>query len=282
MFATKQSVRVSVATLASTLAFAAVAAAHEPAVGGATAPEPPSIEHVSCAGGEAACVRGQQLEVDGESLADTRAVVFLGRPGRRDDRRAAPVDRSAHELTVTVPSGARSGRLRVVTRASGSSRPSAPVRVRSAATPKAVQPVAAPGQYVFPIRGPHDLGQSDANNFGGARGHQGQDMFAACGTPVVAATAGTVDRATYQDRAGNYLVVTDAAGRSYVYMHLRKAALVSQGEQVQTGQAIGEVGDTGRASGCHLHFELWTAPGWYRGGEAIDPLPELRRWDASS
>jgi murein DD-endopeptidase MepM/ murein hydrolase activator NlpD len=38
----------------------------------------------------------------------------------------------------------------------------------------------------------------------------------------------------------------------------------------------------GRASGCHLHFEMWTAPGWYQGGDVFDPLPELTRWDAFS
>jgi murein DD-endopeptidase MepM/ murein hydrolase activator NlpD len=37
------------------------------------------------------------------------------------------------------------------------------------------------------------------------------------------------------------------------------------------------VGQTGRASTCHLHFELWTAPGWYEGGEAVDPEQLLRR-----
>ena len=45
---------------------------------------------------------------------------------------------------------------------------------------------------IFPIRGRHDLGQSATNEFGGGRGHQGQDMFAACGTPLVAAQAGRV------------------------------------------------------------------------------------------
>jgi len=62
-------------------------------------------------------------------------------------------------------------------------------------------------------------------------------------------------------------------------MHLRQPALVVTGETVYTGQQIGEVGDTGDAVGCHLHFEEWTQPGWYKGGHPYDPLPDLKRWD---
>jgi len=65
-------------------------------------------------------------------------------------------------------------------------------------------------------------------------------------------------------------------GVDYVYMHLRRPPLVRTGDRVFTGQKIGEVGETGRATGCHLHFEMWTAPGWYAGGRAFDPLPSLR------
>jgi murein DD-endopeptidase MepM/ murein hydrolase activator NlpD len=49
---------------------------------------------------------------------------------------------------------------------------------------------------------------------------------------------------------------------------------------VQAGQAIGFVGRSGNASICHLHFEIWTAPGSYIGGTAIYPAPLLRRWDS--
>jgi murein DD-endopeptidase MepM/ murein hydrolase activator NlpD len=65
-------------------------------------------------------------------------------------------------------------------------------------------------------------------------------------------------------------------------MHMREAPLVRTGQRVFTGQALGEVGESGRASGCHLHFEMWSAPGWYEGGRAFDPLPSLRAWDAYS
>lgn len=136
--------------------------------------------------------------------------------------------------------------------------------------------------FVFPIRAKHDLGQTPVNNFGGGRGHKGQDMFAACGAPLVAARGGTVTKSTFQARAGNYVVITTASGESHVYMHLQSPSLLRAGERVSTGQGVGQVGDTGVASGCHLHFELWTAPGWMTGGKAVDPLPTLRLWDAST
>ena len=48
-----------------------------------------------------------------------------------------------------------------------------------------------------------------------------------------------------------------------------------------TGQPIGFVGRTGDATACHLHFEMWPAPGWYTGGSAVDPLPSLKAWDVA-
>ena len=65
-------------------------------------------------------------------------------------------------------------------------------------------------------------------------------------------------------------------------MHLRAPALVDAGDRVRTGQLLGYVGRTGDATACHLHFEMWTAPGWYDGGHAFDPLPSLMAWDKTS
>jgi murein DD-endopeptidase MepM/ murein hydrolase activator NlpD len=137
-------------------------------------------------------------------------------------------------------------------------------------------------QHEFPVRGPHYFGEHAAR-FGGGRGHQGQDVFAACGTPLVAARGGVVKFKQYHSRAGHYIVVDGVkTAVDYAYMHMREAALVNEGDRVRTGQLIGHVGQTGRASGCHLHFEMWTGPGWYDGGSPFDPLPSLLAWDRTS
>jgi murein DD-endopeptidase MepM/ murein hydrolase activator NlpD len=132
--------------------------------------------------------------------------------------------------------------------------------------------------HVFPIAGPHELERWDDNGFGGARAHKGQDLFARCGERVVAAEAGRVRHADFEGAAGNYVVVHGGDTDS-VYMHLRHASRLREGDRVEPGDTVGSVGRTGDASACHLHFELWTEPGWYRGGRAFDPLPRLRRWD---
>ena len=67
-----------------------------------------------------------------------------------------------------------------------------------------------------------------------------------------------------------------------MYAHLRQPAMVNKGQRVTTGQQVGVVGHTGDATGCHLHFELWTGPGWYDGGKPFDPLPSLQAWDGWS
>ena len=139
--------------------------------------------------------------------------------------------------------------------------------------------------HVFPIRGRHDYGEVGAA-FGSGRGgrsHQGHDVFATCGTRLVAARGGRVQYEGYHGAAGNYLVI-DGAGTDvdYAYMHMTAPTPFAAGDRVYTGQQVGTVGATGNARGCHLHFEMWGAPGWYDGGSAFDPLPSLQSWDSWS
>jgi murein DD-endopeptidase MepM/ murein hydrolase activator NlpD len=139
--------------------------------------------------------------------------------------------------------------------------------------------------YAFPVLGAHDFGSSGASFGAGRTGHthQGQDVMAKCGVPLVAARGGRVRYSGYQGSAGNYLVI-DGKGTGFdtAYMHLLEPSPLQEGDVVRTGQPIGLVGETGNAAGCHLHFEIWTAPGWYEGGAPVDPLPYLQRWDAYS
>jgi murein DD-endopeptidase MepM/ murein hydrolase activator NlpD len=168
-------------------------------------------------------------------------------------------------------------------------------RVFSDATAQAAQAGTVPAplasgsfelvDHKFPVRGRHTFGTGIAA-FGADRAghaHQGHDVFADCGTPLVAARGGVVKLNEDDDRAGNYLVI-DGAGTDvdYAYMHLRAPSPLKKGAAVMTGQVIGDVGDSGDADGCHLHFEMWSGPGWYTGGAPIDPLAYLTAWDAYS
>lgn len=131
----------------------------------------------------------------------------------------------------------------------------------------------------FPIVGSHQYW----DGWGAGRGHQGTDIGAPCGTPLRTVRGGTVQYAGYHSAAGYYAVV-DArrTGVDFAYMHLQSPAARSTGQRIRTGEVIGRVGESGNASGCHLHFEMWSAPGWYEGGSAFDSEPHLRRWDRYS
>ena len=138
--------------------------------------------------------------------------------------------------------------------------------------------------YMFPLRGPHTYGDSIGAPRSGHT-HQGQDVLARCGLPLRAARAGVVYYNDYQaGGAGNYIVINTVGtgGKSHVYMHMPRRSPLKVGTRVKTGQLIGRVGTTGASSACHLHFEIWSSPGWYQGGTFLNPTPSLRAWDRYS
>jgi murein DD-endopeptidase MepM/ murein hydrolase activator NlpD len=114
----------------------------------------------------------------------------------------------------------------------------------------------------------------------GGRIHEGFDVTAACGTPLVAVRNGRVLRSGYDPVLyGNYLLLHgEGEERSYFYAHMPRPARVHGGERVWEGEPVGAVGETGNAAGlgCHLHFEI------HDHGVAVNPEPELRRWDRYS
>ena len=136
---------------------------------------------------------------------------------------------------------------------------------------------APPGSMIFPVSGSHTFG----DGFGAARSghtHQGQDIMAACSTPLVAVSRAKVKFVSFQGAAGNYVVIRNKKlHQDYMYAHLATRASVTKGTVVQPGQQIGIVGDTGDATACHLHFELWLGK-WYRGGHPVNPMPYLQTY----
>lgn len=274
--------RLLVAACTALLVAPATAVADDPTTsGGASAPETPTVTASRCDDGRAnACAPAGTLTVEGEHLEAVERAVFLGRRGRRDNRAVTPTGQQAHQLSIRVPKNARSGPVQLLSDA-GRTR-TARVRLDAAPTPASRLPRGTPAGFVFPIAGKHQIGTTSVQRFGGARNHRGQDVFAECGTPIVAATSGTVKVVKTQSAAGNYAVIEGTDGRSYVSMHMLAPSTLRVGDPINAGDAVGQVGETGRATGCHLHFEIWTAPGWYTGGEAIDPYTELRSWEAAT
>ncbi len=137
--------------------------------------------------------------------------------------------------------------------------------------------------HVFPVQGPHGargfIGEFGAPRSGG-RSHEGFDVVAACGTPLVAVANGRVLRAGYDPVLyGNYLLIHgEGEGRSYFYAHMPRPGPVARGDRVWEGERVGAVGETGNAIsvGCHLHFEI------HVHGVPVDPYPALRSWDRYS
>lgn len=100
--------------------------------------------------------------------------------------------------------------------------------------------------------------------WGDGRGHKGMDMAGPCGTEIYASKAGTVVEATYSSSYGMYVTVDHGNGVKTRYAHCSKLG-VSVGQKVTQGQVIALVGNTGRSTGNHLHFEV------IKNGDRVNP-----------
>lgn len=164
----------------------------------------------------------------------------------------------------------------------------------------ALRPVCEPyGDEFVLLRFPQlDPGSSWHYSFGndrdgGERRHRGADIFGEKHTPVVAVAEGTVVRYGTGGRAGHYVVVQHEGGWESIYIHLNNdnfgtddgavpltdalAPGIAPGSEVEAGQVLGWVGDSGNAEGTspHTHFELWL------GDHLADPhacLDQAWKW----
>ena len=97
------------------------------------------------------------------------------------------------------------------------------------------------------------------------RTHNGIDIGASYGTPVLASDSGVVVTSTYDSSYGYYIMISHGDGRYTLYAHMSEL-YSSEGDYVSQGETIGLVGSTGWSTGPHIHFEI------YEDGVRIDPL----------
>jgi murein DD-endopeptidase MepM/ murein hydrolase activator NlpD len=111
---------------------------------------------------------------------------------------------------------------------------------------------------IWPVQGSLDSSFGVRRNpFGGSsyESHEGQDIEALTGTPVIAAASGTVTIAGVQNGYGNVVYIDHGNGLSTRYGHLSHID-VSVGQTIRQGELLGLVGSTGRSTGPHLHYEV--------------------------
>ena len=132
---------------------------------------------------------------------------------------------------------------------------------------------APPGHVLIPVKDvtAHRLANSWGNPRSGGRQHQGIDIFAPAGTPVVSATRGIVTRVGTNTLGGQVVWVLGPGLEWHYYAHLDRYGDIRPGDILQAGAVIGYVGTTGNARGGppHLHY------GIYRRGHAENPYPRL-------
>lgn len=147
--------------------------------------------------------------------------------------------------------------------------------VKTSASKASVEPVAKlPSRLLFPVQGAslEDIisGFGDPRD-GGKRRHEGVDIRADRGAPVLAVADGKIHRVKEGGNGGRQVWLELANGWMVYYAHLQ-TQLVSEGQKVAAGDLVGTVGDTGNArrAGPHLHFCLYPEK-----QKAVDPLPYL-------
>lgn len=129
-----------------------------------------------------------------------------------------------------------------------------------------------PASFLVPVEGV--AASKVRDNWGAPRGtrkHEGIDIMAACGRPVLSATRGIVSKVGENNLGGQVVFVVGPSRSWHYYAHLSRFADIKRGDIVEAGSVLGYVGNTGnaRTTPCHLHYGL------YLEGKARNPFPYL-------
>lgn len=125
------------------------------------------------------------------------------------------------------------------------------------------------GEYIWPVPGivqiSSPFGMRTHPVYGDIRFHNGIDIPAPTGVPIVASKEGVVSRTSYDSGAGRHIFINHQDGTETRYLHLNTIS-VREGRTVEQGDVIGRVGSTGISTGPHLHFEI------RKNGTPVNPL----------
>ena len=237
--------------------------------------------------------------VRGLVVGDREIGAVQGEKTFRFDAGTVVANRGGAGLIVTLtadvegfPAGTKITVADVSARASGGVATPAPTATRTpeprateTATPTATPRPRRPAgfkrrlmgrNFVFPVGGPTRIDGPFGSFRAQTGSHQGNDLFADFGTPVVAVADGTVENVGSLKISGNRLWVYADSGDQFFYAHLSSFAPDAvNGRHVEAGTVLGYTGNTGDAEPTppHLHFEIHP-----EGGDAVDPNPFLVAW----
>lgn len=210
-----------------------------------------------------------QAAVDASKAADAKLAESESQSLILNAQLAALQDTTATTVSGYEAGVAERARLELIARQEAEAAAAAEAAARGVSISDAGWTNPIPNAYISDTYGPRTNFYIPGVGWTGSF-HNATDLAAWCGSPVYAASSGTVTYAGGASGYGNLLVINHGGGVSSAYGHLQYGGFaVSTGDWVTVGQLVARVGATGLATGCHTHFEIRI------GGGTTDPQPFL-------
>lgn len=199
-----------------------------------------------------------------------------------EQARLAEIARKAEEARLAREAAARKAEAERQAAASAAAAKASAASATPAPVPNVTQASvssnAGSATFILPSTGRFTSGFGGRDIGDGAESHLGMDIANSTGTPIVAAASGMVSHAGSMGGYGNVVILTHSINgqtHSTVYAHLNSIN-VSVGQSVSQGQQVGGMGNSGRSTGTHLHFEIHVGPWNGARSNAVNPAPYVR------